>query len=57
VKVFVRGDTAQLAGLVARADAGELKIDVAERRPLTDLAAVHDQAAAGQLPGKAVLIP
>ena len=31
--------------------------DVAQRRPLTDLAAVHDQAAAGQLPGKTILIP
>jgi hypothetical protein len=26
-------------------------------RPLTDLAAVHDQAAAGRLPGKTILIP
>jgi hypothetical protein len=30
---------------------------VAERRPLTDLAAVHDQAAAGRLAGKTVLTP
>jgi hypothetical protein len=30
---------------------------VAERRPLADLAAVHDQAVAGQLAGKTVLIP
>ena len=33
------------------------KIDVAQRRPLTDLPAVHDQAAAGQLPGKTILTP
>ena len=33
-------------GLVARVDAGDLKIDVAERQRLTDLPAVHDQAAA-----------
>ena len=26
-------------------------------RPLTDLAAVHDEAVAGRLPGKTVLIP
>src|SRR5258706_457574 len=57
VKVFARSDAAQLAELVARADAGELKIDVAGRRPLTDLAAVHDEAVAGRLPGKTVLIP
>ena len=44
-----------VAGVVA--EAGDLKIDVGERRPLTDLPAVHDQAAAGQLPGKTILIP
>jgi NADPH:quinone reductase-like Zn-dependent oxidoreductase len=57
MKVFARSDAAQLAELVAHADAGELKIDVAGRRPLTDLAAVHDEAVAGRLPGKTVLIP
>jgi NADPH:quinone reductase-like Zn-dependent oxidoreductase len=57
VRVFARSDAAQLAGLVARVDAGDLKIDVAQRRPLTDLAAVHDEAAAGRLPGKTVLTP
>jgi hypothetical protein len=30
---------------------------VAARRPLTDLAAVHDEAVAGRLAGKTVLIP
>ena len=57
VQMFARSDAAQLGGLIARVDAGDLKIDVAQRRPLTDLAAVHDQAAAGQLPGKTILIP
>ena len=57
VRVFVRSDAAQLAELVTRVDAGDLKIDVAERRPLTDLAAVHAQAAAGRLAGKTVLTP
>jgi NADPH:quinone reductase-like Zn-dependent oxidoreductase len=57
VRVFVRSDAAQLAGLVARVDAGDLRIDVAERRPLADLPAVHDEAAAGHLPGKTVLTP
>jgi NADPH:quinone reductase-like Zn-dependent oxidoreductase len=56
-QVFVRSDAAQLGELVARVDAGDLTIDVAQRRPLTDLPAVHDQAAAGQLPGKTILIP
>jgi NADPH:quinone reductase-like Zn-dependent oxidoreductase len=57
VRVFVRSDAAQLAELVARVDAGVLQIEVAERRPLADLAAVHDQAAAGRLSGKTVLTP
>jgi NADPH:quinone reductase-like Zn-dependent oxidoreductase len=56
-RVFARSDAAQLGELVARVDAGDLKIDVAQRRPLTDLPAVHDQAAAGQLPGKTILTP
>ena len=57
VQVFARSDAAQLGELVARVDAGDLKIDVAQRRPLADLPAVHDQAAAGRLPGKTILIP
>lgn len=57
ISVYSRSDAAQLAGLVARADAGTLIIDVAERRPLTDLAAIHDEAVAGTLPGKIVMIP
>ncbi|MFI9557195.1 NADP-dependent oxidoreductase [Nonomuraea endophytica] len=56
-RLFARSDAAQLAELVARVDAGTLKIDVADRRPLADLAAVHDAAAAGSLPGKTILIP
>jgi NADPH:quinone reductase-like Zn-dependent oxidoreductase len=57
VQVFVRSDAAQLTELVARVDAGALQIWVAERRPLTDLAAVHDQATAGRLAGKTILTP
>ncbi len=57
VKVYAHSDAAQLAELIARVDSGKLKIDVAGRRPLTDLAAVHDEAVAGRLAGKTVLIP
>jgi NADPH:quinone reductase-like Zn-dependent oxidoreductase len=55
--VSMRGDAGQLAGLVARVDAGDLAIDVAGRRPLTELAAVHDEAVCGDLAGKTILIP
>lgn len=54
-QVYLRSDAAQLAELVAAVDAGELTIEVAERWPLTDLAAVHDRSAAGRLAGKTVL--
>ena len=57
VQMTARSDAAQLGELVARVDAGELRIHVAQRRPLADLPAVHDQAAAGELPGKTILIP
>jgi NADPH:quinone reductase-like Zn-dependent oxidoreductase len=57
VRVFVRSDAAQLAELVTRVDAGALQIYVAERRPLADLAAVHELAATGRLAGKTVLTP
>ena len=57
VRMLVRSDAAQLAELVARVDAGDLQIEVAERRPLADLAAAHDQAVAGRLAGKTVLTP
>jgi NADPH:quinone reductase-like Zn-dependent oxidoreductase len=56
-RVFVRSDAVQLADLVARVDAGDLTIDVAERRSLADLPAVHDQAAAGRLAGKTIPTP
>ena len=56
-QVFVRSDAAQLVDLVARVDAGRLAIDVAERRPLADLPAIHDAAVDGSLAGKTVLIP
>ncbi|SER24731.1 NADP-dependent oxidoreductase [Actinokineospora terrae] len=57
LQVFARSDAEQLAELVSRVDAGDLAIHVAQRRPLAELRAVHEQAAAGTLPGKTVLVP
>ena len=57
VGVFVRSDAEQLARLAALVDRGELRVDVAERVPLADLAGVHAKAAAGALPGKVVVLP
>ncbi|MBO0679141.1 NADP-dependent oxidoreductase [Mycolicibacterium sp. S2-37] len=56
-RVFVHSDAGQLAGLVGRVDARELTIDVADRRPLSETAAVHADADAGRLAGKTILVP
>jgi NADPH:quinone reductase-like Zn-dependent oxidoreductase len=56
VDMFVRSDAQQLAELVERIDRGALRVDVAERMPLAELAALHARAAAGTLPGKVVVI-
>ncbi|MEZ0354477.1 NADP-dependent oxidoreductase [Mycobacterium sp. pR1184] len=56
-RIFVRSDAGQLADLVSRVDAGQLHIDVAERRPLNQAAAVHEASDAGRLPGKTILFP
>ncbi len=56
-RVFVRSDAAQLAGLVSRVDDGRLRIEVTDRRPLADAAAVHAESEAGRLHGKTILIP
>ncbi|BCY09949.1 NADP-dependent oxidoreductase [Actinoplanes sp. L3-i22] len=56
VNLFVRSDAAQLAHLVTLVDAGTLRVDVGQRVPLAELARVHAQAAAGELPGKTVIV-
>jgi NADPH:quinone reductase-like Zn-dependent oxidoreductase len=57
VGLFVRSDTDQLANLVALVDRGELRVEVAERVPLTELPAIHARAATGDLPGRVVVLP
>lgn len=56
-RIFVRSDAGQLADLVSRVDAGQLHIDVAERRPLNQAPAVHEASDTGRLPGKTILFP
>jgi NADPH:quinone reductase-like Zn-dependent oxidoreductase len=56
-QVVVRSDAGQLAQLVGLVDAGELRVDVADRRPLAELPAIHAEADAGTLPGKVVVLP
>lgn len=55
--VFVRSDRDQLAELVRLVDAGELRVDIAERVPLVQLPEVHARLEAGQVHGKIVVTP
>jgi NADPH:quinone reductase-like Zn-dependent oxidoreductase len=53
----VRNAPDDLAALVKLVDAGTVRVEVAATRPLAELADVHHDAEAGQLPGKTVLRP
>jgi NADPH:quinone reductase-like Zn-dependent oxidoreductase len=57
VGLFVRSDAGQLAEIVKLVDRDELRVDVAERVPLPELATVHADAATGALPGKVIVLP
>ena len=57
IGVFVRSDAQQLAHLVELVDGGQLHVDVTERVPLTDLAALHARSESGEVSGKAIVIP
>lgn len=54
--VFVRSDAAQLAGLAAAVDRGELHIDISRRVALADLPALHAEAATTPVSGKVVVL-
>ncbi|MEV0756160.1 NADP-dependent oxidoreductase [Streptosporangium sp. NPDC050280] len=57
-KHFVaRNDTSDLAALVKLVDAGVVRLDISESRPLADLAAVHRDAESGRTRGKIILVP
>lgn len=56
-QVFGRSDAARLAELVAKVDAGEVRVHVAQRRPLAELRHVHEDLAVFKPVGKTVLIP
>lgn len=53
--LYVRNDTGQLADLVRLVDSGEVVLDVSQRRPLADLAAVHTDGEAGRFRGRVVV--
>ena len=55
--VFVLPDRKRLAELVTLVDKGELRVEVTRRIPLTELPALHAEAAAGRIPGKVIVLP
>ena len=56
ISLFVRSDTQQLAQLVELVDRGELRVEVTERVPLSELAALHARSESGAVSGKAIVI-
>lgn len=57
VVVFVRSDAEKLAELVSLVDEGVLALEVTRRIPLTELPALHAEAAEGRVTGKVIVIP
>jgi len=57
VRMFVRSDAKNLAAIVAKVDADELRLDISERHPLSDIALVQREGADGLIRGKVVLTP
>lgn len=55
--VFVHPDAEVLSRLVALVDSGELHVEIARRVPLSEVPALHEQAEAGQVHGKVVIVP
>lgn len=54
--LWVRSDATQLSELIAKVDSGQVRLHIADRRPLVELRAVHEDAGAGRLAGKTVLV-
>lgn len=55
--VYLHPDADVLAQLVALVDSGDVRVEIARRVPLQDLPALHEQAEAGQVHGKVVVVP
>lgn len=55
--VFVLRDRDRLAQLSAMVDAGELAVEVTRRIPLSALRDLHEEATAGRVAGKVIVVP
>lgn len=57
VTVFVRADHERLARIASLIDEGGLRVEPTRRIPLSELPALHAEAAAGPVEGKVVVLP
>ena len=57
VVMYVRSDAERLARIVSLVDEGVLRVEIARRVPLAELADIHQQAADGTLRGKVIVLP
>ncbi|NKY95889.1 zinc-binding dehydrogenase [Gordonia sputi] len=57
VPFFLRRGAAVLTELVGLVDTGDLKVEIAQRVSLPELIKVHEEAEAGRLRGKVVVVP
>ena len=57
VTIFVHPDADVLSRLVALVDSGDLHVEIARRVPLSELPAIHQEAEAGRVHGKVVIVP
>jgi NADPH:quinone reductase-like Zn-dependent oxidoreductase len=55
--VFVLPNRDRLTELVSLVDSGDLQVEVTRRIPLTELPALHAEAAAGRIAGKVIVEP
>ncbi|GAA1750002.1 NADP-dependent oxidoreductase [Aeromicrobium alkaliterrae] len=55
--IYVHPDNATLSHLVSLVDSGDLRVEIAQHVPLSELPTIHAQADAGQVHGKVVAVP
>jgi NADPH:quinone reductase-like Zn-dependent oxidoreductase len=53
----VRSDPAELAQIVDRIEAGDIRLDISDRRPLAETRLVHQHSESGAVRGRVVLVP
>jgi NADPH:quinone reductase-like Zn-dependent oxidoreductase len=55
--IHVRSDPAQLTQIVQQIEAGALRLDISDRRPLAETPLVHEQSESGAVRGRVVFVP